>query len=141
MASHLLPLTLSVTVVIDVRHAYIITLPALFINPSDYLTVTGNTLTVTLTAHFIPILMAGLAFSSQKNCTKTKKRLKAFCLESLLSHFSWRNWYIFRVRKTKTVFPTYKMSLFRRENGHIPGPPTGGETKLAASPSIRWRVL
>ena len=40
MASHLLPLTLSVTVVIDVRHAYIITLPALFINPSDYLTVT-----------------------------------------------------------------------------------------------------
>lgn len=41
MASHLLPLTLSVTVVIDVRHAYIITLPALFINPSDYLTVTA----------------------------------------------------------------------------------------------------
>lgn len=41
MASHLLPLTLSVTVVIDVRHAYIITLPALFINPSDYLTVTS----------------------------------------------------------------------------------------------------
>ena len=41
MASHLLPLTLSVTVVIDVRHAYIITLPALFINPSDYLTVTN----------------------------------------------------------------------------------------------------
>ena len=43
MASHLLPLTLSVTVVIDVRHAYIITLPALFINPSDYLTVTNIT--------------------------------------------------------------------------------------------------
>lgn len=43
MASHLLPLTLSVTVVIDVRHAYIITLPALFINPSDYLTVTKRT--------------------------------------------------------------------------------------------------
>lgn len=42
MASHLLPLTLSVTVVIDVRHAYIITLPALFINPSDYLTVTNR---------------------------------------------------------------------------------------------------
>lgn len=42
MASHLLPLTLSVTVVIDVRHAYIITLPALFINPSDYLTVTDK---------------------------------------------------------------------------------------------------
>lgn len=42
MASHLLPLTLSVTVVIDVRHAYIITLPALFINPSDYLTVTND---------------------------------------------------------------------------------------------------
>ena len=45
MASHLLPLTLSVTVVIDVRHAYIITLPALFINPSDYLTVTLDLLT------------------------------------------------------------------------------------------------
>ena len=55
MASHLLPLTLSVTVVIDVRHAYIITLPALFINPSDYLTVTyhllfiGNSLILTCT--------------------------------------------------------------------------------------------
>lgn len=48
MASHLLPLTLSVTVVIDVRHAYIITLPALFINPSDYLTVTFNILNSSL---------------------------------------------------------------------------------------------
>jgi len=48
MASHLLPLTLSVTVVIDVRHAYIITLPALFINPSDYLTVTINKLVKTI---------------------------------------------------------------------------------------------
>lgn len=67
MASHLLPLTLSVTVVIDVRHAYIITLPALFINPSDYLTVTFARIRTTeyhVIPHFTTLYYTLLRFAT-----------------------------------------------------------------------------